>query len=201
MRFFVIGNQGRMGKLRTKILQDLGHDVFGYNIDNGMIGFPNGMSIDGLLICTPPKTHAELISAHHNTAPLFIEKPVYNKPGPDRPWDHLGFVGCNTRWIVDPYRTNGIIIEYDHNYPGACNADLVHFEDLKNVFDCYVKYYVKFESPERKYSINDFPISQSVIDNSYILEMVEFVKFCQGKIPSPNPIGMANQTLRRVFSA
>ncbi|HRZ15336.1 MAG TPA: hypothetical protein P5110_07505 [Candidatus Omnitrophota bacterium] len=210
MNFFIIGIDGHMGSLRRQILEQMGHEVNGWDLKRGFSPRPY-FSADGILICTPPSQHYMSISDLWEQAPFFIEKPVFDRPFSDselhmpRSADSFafigasGFVGCNTRWIVAPYIELGKpnVVVYDHAYPNASAVDMVHFEDLKNVFPD-VSYNAQFLNSSRVYKVNGRSVPQSVIDNSYVLEMVEFVKFCKGLVPSPNTIGMANETLRRI---
>ena len=207
LSMFIFGWLGKMGKRRTAILRSLGHFVSGYDIKypakQTFLKFDNLIltkHYDGILICTPPNCHYEYIGYFINHFPLFIEKPIFERPiKVPNDWKNKGFVGCNTRYIIKNFTGNGKVkIIYNHNYDGHDKTDLVHFEDLKNVFKD-VEYEAKFESDKRIFLVNGEEVTENIIWNSFVIEMRNFVKYCRGEIQSPNSIELANQTLEKVM--
>jgi predicted dehydrogenase len=74
MKVAIIGSEGRMGKLRKKILENLGVEVVSYDI--GMDYAPV-LGCDGFFVCTPLFAHREnILDLAKLSKPIFCEKPL-----------------------------------------------------------------------------------------------------------------------------
>lgn len=79
--FYVIG-MGRMGEIRKKISEDLGHTFLGsYDPELGLNDFPRTSVEDYVFICTPPKFHDSFITRvlANGVKKIFVEKPNFSQ--------------------------------------------------------------------------------------------------------------------------
>lgn len=77
MKIFIFGNKGNMGRRYTAILRELGHKVYGADIDDPQLDLNQ---FDGFIIATPTSTHLEYIDfLKPFNKPILCEKPIINK--------------------------------------------------------------------------------------------------------------------------
>lgn len=103
MKIGVIG-LGSIGGRHLKNLVDLGHEVYGYDIEAKNIPSTGwrpeyAKKLDAVVICSPTDLHAQHLKGCEGT-PTFVEKPLLgaNTPKIDIITDHILMVGYNLRF-------------------------------------------------------------------------------------------------------
>ena len=179
MTVCIVGHKGNMGRRYASILNFLGEDWFGLDIEEGISQF-----CDTYIITTPTDTHVDIIcdilEEMNPHATILCEKPIATdlvalNRIPKENWDDI--------FMVNQYAYTSDFVSTTWP-PGITSYNFYHSGKDGIAWDCIQLIYLAKEkhkiilnntSPVWKAVINGWPLGKEEIDHSYIDMIKDFL--------------------------